>query len=249
MKHIIEYIEECGEGCATPGNTIGMGNPMPPMGDQPGSEPIKTIAGPKQEKKETSKRKKKKVTESILDDDFGNNLDETIVIKWLEEHTTYKGVKVKQTPKGEFEFDCKGYLRMYLDTPFPKYIKLLNIGNLKLSIELDDELTFTLSNLPTDYNNLTIDCYGVDELIIDLPSLNVKKEISIQGSMKQLVLPNKVHCSNMNLSDCSILESLKYKKMDTIFINLPRSYVGSIVKKELGIGKYTGIPMNGNSMQ
>lgn len=102
MKNLIEYIEECGEGCATPSNTMGMGNPMPPgepgspgVPGTPGTEPIKTIAGPKQEKKETSKRKKKKVTESILDDDLGNNLDETIVIKWLEEHTTYKGVKVK----------------------------------------------------------------------------------------------------------------------------------------------------------
>ena len=79
MKHIIEYIEECGEGCTTSGNTIGLGNPMPPgepgspgVPGTPSTEPIKTIAGPKQEKKETSKRKKKKVTESILDDNLEN---------------------------------------------------------------------------------------------------------------------------------------------------------------------------------
>lgn len=249
MKHIIEYIEECGEGCATPGNTTGMGNPMPPMGDQPGTEPIKTIAGPKQEKKETSKRKKKKVTESILDDDLGNNLDETIVIKWLEEHTTYKGVKVKQTPKGEFEFDCKGYLRMDLDAPFPKYIKLLNARDLKLYIELDDELTFTLSNLPTDYNNLTIDCYGVDELIIDLPLLYAKKEVSIQGSMKRLVLPNKVETPSLSLN-CSYLDDMKFKYLFVNKINLPRFYTGMQVRKAMKLGAFpSDLYMDGNPMQ
>jgi hypothetical protein len=85
MKNLIDYIEECGEGCTTPGNTMGMGNPMPPMGDQPGTEPIKTIAGPKQEKKETSKRKKKKVNEGILDIDKNKgDLDKNIILAWLK---------------------------------------------------------------------------------------------------------------------------------------------------------------------
>ena len=256
MKNLIDYIEECGEGCATLDNTMGMGNPMPPgepgspgVPGTPGTEPIKTIAGPKQEKIATSKRKKQKITESILEDDLGDNLDETIVIKWLEEHITYKGIKVKQTPKGEFEFDCKGYLKIYLDTPFPKYIKLLNIRDLKLSIELDDELTFTLSNLPTDYNNLTIDCYGVDELIIDLPSLNSKKEISIQGSIKQLVLPNKVETPSLSLSNCSYLEDMKFKNLITTKINLPRLYAGVQVRKAMKLGTFPNLYMNGNSMQ
>lgn len=189
------------------------------------------------------------LSESILDDNLGDNLDETIVIKWLEDHTLCKGVKVKQTPKGEFEFDCKGHLRMYLDAPFPKYIKLLNARDLKLSIELDDELTFTLSNLPTDYNNLTIDCYGVDELILDLPSLNVKKEISIQGSIKRLVLPNKVETPSLSLLDCSYLGDIKFNKnLIAAKINLPRFYAGVQIRKAMNLGTFPNLYVNGNQM-
>ena len=188
------------------------------------------------------------LSESILDDNLGDNLDETIVIKWLEDHTLCKGVKVKQTPKGEFEFDCKGYLRMYLDAPFPKYIKLLNARDLKLSIELDDELTFILSNLPTDYNNLTIDCYGVDELIFDLPSLNVKKEISIQGSMKRLVLPNKVETPSLSLLNCSYLNDMKFKNLIADKINLPKLYTGIQVRKAMKLGTFPNLYMDGNLM-
>lgn len=74
MKNLIDYIEECGEGCATPGNTMGMGNPMAPgapgtpgMPGEPGTEPI-GAAGPKKEKRNTSKRKKK-VNEGIFNDE------------------------------------------------------------------------------------------------------------------------------------------------------------------------------------
>lgn len=35
-----EFIREEGTGMATPGNTTGMGNPLAPDGEQPGSEPI-----------------------------------------------------------------------------------------------------------------------------------------------------------------------------------------------------------------
>ena len=188
------------------------------------------------------------LNESILDDNLGDNLDETIVIKWLEDHTLCKGVKVKQTPKGEFEFDCKGYLRMYLDTPFPKYIKLLNARDLKLSIELDDELTFTLSNLPTDYDNLKIDCYGVDKLIFDLPSLNVKKEISIHGSIKQLVLPNKVETPSLSLLNCSYLNDMKFKNLIAAKINLPKLYTGIQARKAMKLGTFPNLYMNGNPM-
>ena len=189
------------------------------------------------------------LNESILDDGLGDNLDETIAIKWLEKHTLCKGVKVKQTPKGEFEFDCKGYLRMYLDAPFPKYIKLLNARDLKLSIELDDELTFTLSNLPTDYDNLTIDCYGVDELILDLPLLYAKKEITIQGHIKQLVLPNKVETPSLSLLNCSYLDNMKFKYLFVNKINLPQFYTGMQVRKAMKLGAFpSALYMNGNPM-
>lgn len=40
MKTLYEIYEECTGITATPGNTCGMGNPMPPTDTEPGSEPI-----------------------------------------------------------------------------------------------------------------------------------------------------------------------------------------------------------------
>ena len=61
MKTIISIIEEIEAG--TPGNTMGMGNPMPPIGDIPGSEPILPLH------RSSKKRKaKKKIKESIFSD-------------------------------------------------------------------------------------------------------------------------------------------------------------------------------------
>jgi hypothetical protein len=57
MKTLKEYLKEM-EGGATPGNTMGMGNPMAPgMDGTPGTEPLVTnrTAKTKKEKKNASK--------------------------------------------------------------------------------------------------------------------------------------------------------------------------------------------------
>ena len=62
MKELYKYIKE--EGIATtPGNTMGMGNPMPVgMNGNIGSEPLPTAKAKKQ-------KRKKSLKESLLDDE------------------------------------------------------------------------------------------------------------------------------------------------------------------------------------
>lgn len=67
MKHLIEYIKECGEGVSTPSNTLGIGNPVLPTDTEPGSEPY---TGKVQKQKQKQKRKKKVVKESIFESTF-----------------------------------------------------------------------------------------------------------------------------------------------------------------------------------
>lgn len=55
MKSIYELYLEC-EGCATPANTIGMGNPMAPADTTVGSEPMtNNILKSKKKKKKGDK--------------------------------------------------------------------------------------------------------------------------------------------------------------------------------------------------
>ena len=55
MKSLKEYLQEDAALNGTPANTMGMGNPMPPTEEQPGSEPLVT-AKPKKKKKKCDKR-------------------------------------------------------------------------------------------------------------------------------------------------------------------------------------------------
>ena len=57
MKHLIDILIEM-EGVATPGNTMGMGNPMMPIDSTPGTEPL---IGTAKVKKEKIKKRHKKV--------------------------------------------------------------------------------------------------------------------------------------------------------------------------------------------
>lgn len=57
MKSLYDIIlDECD--CVTPGNTVGMGNPMMPTAEEPGTEPLPT----------QKKKKSKKIKESLLDE-------------------------------------------------------------------------------------------------------------------------------------------------------------------------------------
>jgi hypothetical protein len=79
MEDLFTYIMDCGEGCATPMNTAGMGNvALPgPDGEQVGTDGIPTAKA----KKAKLRKKKKKIAESILDDDF--DLDADYIAKSL----------------------------------------------------------------------------------------------------------------------------------------------------------------------
>lgn len=59
VKNLKDYIEDSSvsEECATPGNTVGMGNPTPASEDCDGTEPVVV------NKKKTVKKKTKKVSE------------------------------------------------------------------------------------------------------------------------------------------------------------------------------------------
>jgi hypothetical protein len=61
-------IDECGEIASTPANTIGMGNPMLPTAEEPGTEPIIPTAKTKTEKKQKKQKVKEEIKEGILAD-------------------------------------------------------------------------------------------------------------------------------------------------------------------------------------
>lgn len=56
MKTLKQYLECDGGITSTPGNTVGMGNPMAPTDSTPGSEPLVTAKAKKEKVKRNKKR-------------------------------------------------------------------------------------------------------------------------------------------------------------------------------------------------
>lgn len=237
MKRLIDYIEECGEGCSTPGNTMGMGNPMPPTEEAPGSEPL--CGKCKKEKK------KKKVTESILDtDDSEKNLDVNIIMSWLRKAAGDAQVEDCISLNDDLSINIKSRLGIDLEEPIPDYIRIKEIGGRGiLAIEADknmQDLVIPANFLPKEFTELTI--YHYNGAVI-FKSRNLKLErFTAYGDMKGIEFPSIFKCDDLNLSSCEQLVDVK--NISAVKqANFPTSMGANLIRK------YTkfkgGIKMNG----
>lgn len=240
MKNLIDYIEECGEGCATPGNTLGMGNPMVPgapgipgMPGEPGSEPIGSIAGPKKEKKNTSKRKKK-VNEGILDVEKNEEgMDKLVVTEWLKK-VGGDGQATKATVNDDFSVSIS--YGFYMDLPkgesIPNFIKFKEIR--KLSIECEGDLVIPDGFLPDTMDEIGISNYhGSTAIKFETKSLDVKA-LKIGGKITKIELPKKLKCENFDVSQCKELRDVKNLSNGVAKANFPTEVAANLLRKHFG---------------
>jgi hypothetical protein len=174
MKNLYDIYEDgIGAIASTPANTVGMGNPMLPTTEEPGTEPLTGVAG-----KCKCKKKKKQVKEGILDDieisiDKGDKAME--FINWYIDQTSKEMTSFKKYVTEEFisklygmvtvdndtviidmsnakrsnlEFD----LIVIYDTPIPSFIKTLKIYN-------QSKHSFDIQSYFTDISNCNIEVY------------------------------------------------------------------------------------------
>lgn len=156
------FYEEC---CATPGNTMGMSNPMLPTAEEPGTEPLTPTAKTKTEKKQ--KHKKAAVKEGILDDidtTIGNGDKLVSIIEWYK---TQRGYACEDTDDDDIKMlmnrlnfegkdtlviDCKGLVNeivdeLYIKDNLPNGIKNVKVINSKGTVFKVYSFTTDLSNI------------------------------------------------------------------------------------------------------
>lgn len=171
MKNLYDIYEDgVGAIASTPANTVGMGNPMLPTAEEPGTEPLVTAK---------TKKKKKQVKEGILDDieisiDKGDKAME--FINWYidqisKEMTNFKKyvtedfisklygmvtvdndtviIDMSNAKRSNLEFD----LMVIYDTPIPSFIKTLKIYN-------QSKYPFDIQSYFTDISNCNIEVYS-----------------------------------------------------------------------------------------
>ena len=181
MKNLIDIVNEM-DGVATPGNTMGMGNPMPPTDGCCGSEPLAPI------KKKT---KKKPVKEAFFDVDSEDEHSQinTLMRVWVDKVFGYDDDYELDVVGDEINVTVNGYTCM-LDidmkkNPIPKGYKIgvvtLNRtpagggGGYKLNIknfipsQLDNYIPQRIMDTSGSYQKLIIKIYG------KIPEISINK--------------------------------------------------------------------------
>lgn len=194
----IYNVTECGEGCATPSNTIGIGNPMLPTAEEPGTEPLTPTAKTKTEKKQ----KRKTIKEGILDDIDAslNNGDKLVsIIEWYKiqrgyarENTDDVDIKLLMERlsfegKDTLVIDCKDRVNEIVDEFFikdalPNGIKTIKVINSKKS-------NFKIFSFTNDLSNINFIVFEDNERIYG----NVIFHVKIRAG-KDLKIGNLLCC-------------------------------------------------------
>lgn len=240
MKSLQDILKECD--LATPGNTIGMGNPMPPTNNTPGSEPICSDC--------KKGKKKKKVKESLLDND-NDILDqgvEAMIHKWMEEHSSNSS---KYTLDKNHNINAS-VLRIYLEESMPEYIKIDRVTSITYKIDMEDYSgVHNISlNLPKTASNIVIETFNLNSLNLGKNErVDVNRDVYISCEIKHLSLPKKLTCSKLSLGGCTnLIDITGLKNVNTTHIDLPRSYANNIIRDKLKLNEKTTISISGNSI-
>ena len=234
MQDLFKYIEECGDCCATPANTMGMGDVMLPDGENFG------VDGIPQKKKA---KKKKKVSESIFDeDDFMNRMDDEVkTLKWLAENTEHDfevdeamrlfNQNITFNSDGTFDLPSCSFLdeKSYtfnIDSELPKYIKFGTIENRFNIFNINVKGSFKTTGFPKSFmsknhyfNNCTIDAQKLDYLTIDEGTCNNIDLLIINTSADTVWMDKFATIFNAELNRLD----RKCKHSLTTFKNIPGS--------------------------
>ena len=170
MKNLIDIMLEM-DGCATPGNTMGMGNPLPAGECYPGSEPLDPAC-----KRAKAKKQKKDIKESILDDNLEDTIDGKLVKEWLVEYAHWdpKFIDAEWNIANDGTLSLRNksterYVVFTLMDPAPFPGKWEEDSLYKFQIDAREDLDWKKLNLPDSVSELEISIVGAVD--IDLSSL------------------------------------------------------------------------------
>ena len=230
MKSLQDILKECD--LVTPGNTMGMGNPMPPTDNAPGSEPICSDC--------KKGKKKKKVKESLLD--TGNDIekfDEGLIRHWINIHAQEDAANIQIND--DLTLNTR-FATIFLEEneQIPEYIRFKQAHSLAIWGEIaGDPIKIHKDLLPSSMKRFNINAGGVEfdnKLKSSIDELTIAHARSIILSKKMTI------GGKLNLSNCDKLENLE-NIQGIKYINIPNAYAAKLFRKTYN---YKGdLSMNG----
>jgi hypothetical protein len=246
------------EGVATPGNTMGMGNPMPPMDGEVGSEPICTA--------KCKKEKKKKIKESLLDDEEVMKKGEGLIelqkfARWIYDHQNSKAPRksVEYIEKHLSYADPKkpedGFVwNDDFDTSADEYLDLVIVDN-KLPYKFDSicgsaKFTFTGPDVVIDLGNFPMYMHGgsrgylhiIAKKATEFKNMDnlpiVAQHMIIEAPcLKEMNYPMHYDVYSFDIRKCTKLEKINNLPVITgkeRKLILPQAFVDKVLKMYMG---------------
>lgn len=166
MKNLYDIYED--GITATPANTVGMGNPMLPTAEEPGTEPLTPTAKPK--------KKKKHVKEGLLDniEDTLNNGNKAMeFVNWYIDQTSKEMPSFKKYVTEDFISKLYGIITVDNDTV------IIDMSNAKRSNLEFDEMVIYDTPIPSWIKTLKVYNQGkwplhINSYITDISSFNLE---------------------------------------------------------------------------
>ena len=162
MKSIIDIYcvdECCNAACSNPGNTVGMGNPIPPGEGQVDSEPMTGKC-----KKEKSKKRKcsEPCTEPAVKEGILNNIEDTLAT----------GSETMEFIEWYIDNQLVEHKKLDRDTMIKNYINVISVNNGVVTINIkNDEESFAdemviKTPIPNNIHTIKVyNCFGIFHLL------------------------------------------------------------------------------------
>lgn len=219
MKNLYDIYED-GSITSTPGNTVGMGNPMLPTAEEPGTEPLVTA------KCKKDKKKCKKIKEGILDniDDTIDNLDnnDLAVLNFIDYlianryskyiNPMWKDDELKQFYLQKISSDKKGTIivdytnKNYWEAAALSYIPItkdMPVNNIKI-INCGKD-TIVVRPFIADISNFNIEIYAYKDKNINSGNLTISCESQRFASIKLCTFKcNEFKVFGSSIKQCEI---------------------------------------------
>lgn len=266
MKDLYDIYEDGCTVATTPGNTTGMGNPMPPTDGEVGSEPI---CG-----KGKCKRKKKKVEESLLTKTKDKVKDFSLkgaIANWFAENQIVRTkekteeiaaiyeTQIIDNGDGTFDIDTS-YNRqprwgldliMIPKDGIPDWVKIRNV-RVDYSLFGITSQTGDLRNL--DWNILNgktvaadIDIkFWTDDSKVVLGPVRCRDIRLIGNTVERIDFDPKIVAKNVDIRNCDNLEVVSNIPKNAESVSLPRKLVDKFIKDKGLVPKGAVIYINGN---
>ena len=187
------------------------------------------------------------IYESVLDTDFGKNVEFELVKDWLSKHSAHQ--KYVVDPKTlEINADYL-FLGVENGEEWPPFIKFGNIKKFRLEYNGSKSNRSLCIELPKSCIKYELDLLDIDTCTLNGDINSPSGEFRLYGDIKELNLNGKLNIYKFHMGgtrDLEQINGIQNIKCDTI--NFPYKIIGNAVRKAMNLKGAKNVMVQGNTL-